>query len=495
MNDIMEVSFIERMNALKADALKTKSNPKYIPSWKPIHDELVQQICQYIQMAYTIGEEVAEEHYKENCVLHSYPTWMDYFSSQDMEVMRFNNKTSSRTKTKRLSSKITTCKLCGGKTHISGKTVVCDECGEVEPIVSKAGKSKSNNLKHTKNKIDCLIGSLPPPNKIQELEKYAGEWMLHMKWLYDWLDFKEKTFKLLKSRFTKAKWLADLQRIYIQNPRDETGTWKMDIEPIEKYKWTYPEYKLIITEFHAMLCECDRFATTEFTMTNMLSKSKEEKIEILKAYYDENKHIPKPKETFIYNGFTYDVGNFINLIKITHEESDFKDEVDQIFGENIRLPGLMFNFLSLSSRKAIDRFTLTESYSYLIHHTFKFPFIKIPPDDVEKILDLIQRFDTWSNEYTAKFKPKSTGLTKSNSKLYTCKLQCILTMPYFFKYIDLAQFLPVKGADTTASIQTDWRIFITSHENKDFIEQYMKTDEENENEKRNGERQVFDGLI
>lgn len=490
----MEGSFIQRLNIYRTDLAKVKNNPKFAQAWGPTQEKLQQEIMNYRQMAYNIGEDAAEEHFNANCILADYPTVMDYMSAVSLDVMRYANKTSSRTKTKRLSSKITSCKVCGGKVHISGKSVICDECGEIEPIVSKTGKSKSNNIKHTKNKIECLIGMMDPPHKIIEIEKYAAEWLLHMKWLYDWLEYKEKTFVMMKSDFTKEKWLNNLHEKYSLHPRDEKGIWSMDIKPIEKYRWRFAEYKLIITEFHAMLCECDRLAANEFLITNMISLNQDKQLPILKAYYEENKRVPQPKETYVYNDVTYDIGNFINMIKLTHREDDFKKEIDDIFNENIRLPGLMFDFLSLSSKKAIDRFTLTEAYSYIIHKTFQFPFMNIPSSDIEKMLELIQHFDLWMNEYATKYKPKSTELKKNNSKLYTCKLQCILKLPYFYKYIELVTFLPEKGEDTVASIQRYWRIFIVARENHDIIEPYLKEYEEADESKIES-RSIFPGLI
>lgn len=490
----MESEFMAMLSQHRADFMKMKNNPKTADAWKETHEQAFQEILEVIQMIHTIGEDAAEEYYNENCIMAHYANVLDFASSVSIDMMRYANKTSNRTKTKRLSSKITTCKICGGKTHISGKTVVCDECGETEVIVSKAGKNKANNLKHSRNKIDCLIGTMKPPDKVIKLEDYAAEWMLNLHWLYDWLEYKEATFKMMKSSFTKAKWLADLYALYIQNPRDETGKWKMNIEPIEKYRWSYSEYKLIITEFHAMLCECDRLARNEYTISNMISKTDDEKYEILEAYYKENHKLPEPKETFTYKNSTYDVGNYINILKLTHDDSEFKHKLDDLFQTDIRLPGLMFNFLSLTSRKALDRFTLTEAYSYLIHHAFHFPYVKISKDDIERILELIQRFDAWMNEQIHKYKPKSTEIKKNNSKLYTCKLQCILQMPYFYKYIELASFLPVKGSDTTAAIQTDWRVFITANENRELVAPYMKEPDEKEDTKTNG-RQIFQGLI
>ena len=237
----MESSFLQQMTSYKAELMKHKNNAKLAEAWTEDKEETLMIVNAVIQMCYTIGDVAAEDYFNENCALADYPSVTDYMSATSMAYMRYANKTSNKTKTKRLSSKITTCKACGGKTHIDGKTVVCDQCGETEVISSKAGKNKANNLKHTKNKIECLIGMMDPPHKIIELENYAAEWMLHLHWLYDWLEYKEKTFKITKTRFTKAKWLADLHAIYSKNPRDETGTWQMDLQPIEKYKWTYNE--------------------------------------------------------------------------------------------------------------------------------------------------------------------------------------------------------------------------------------------------------------
>ena len=50
-------------------------------------------------------------------------------------------------------------------------------------------------------------------------------------------------------------------------------------------------------------------------------------------------------------------------------------------------------------------------------------------------------------------------------------------MPYFYKYAELINYLPVKSPETTAKILSKWNMFETT-EGKDLVEQYYHIDEE-----------------
>lgn len=417
-------------------------------------------------------DELAISEFQSKSKLSYQDTFKDYFSSKpsmNLDALRFTGKTTSKAKAYRATSKIDKCPYCGSATKISGNKMVCTNtsCGNVIDIESKSVKVKAFAMKHTKNKIEMLVGDKDPPKKIVELYPCIEVWLTNLDYLYDWLAYQE-TFKFIKNRVTMGEWLTKFRKIY--KPRG-TGMWKMQIPKTKQFAWTYPEYKMIITQFHSMLMECGRLAQAQFISSNMNSLSDEKIIEIFKSYVEVNGKIkPNVGEIFNYNGENYDVGNFLNQLALTLDDSDLKQEIDKLFGENIRIPGLMTNFLILRSKK-IDRFALTESYSYIIHRVFEISQIFIPNTDIEKMVDLIQEFDN----YVQKNNP-TTSVKKSNSKLYTCKLRCILQLPYFFKYAEIAEYMPVKSEDTTAKIAAEWDRFETN-EGLELVKKYHEVDE------------------
>ena len=90
------------------------------------------------------------------------------------------------------------------------------------------------------------------------------------------------------------------------------------------------------------------------------------------------------------------------------------------------------------------------------------------PDDIERILEIIRNFDNFVREEVA---PTQNG--KKNSKLYVCKLRCILTLPYFHRYAPVADYMTTKSMNTEANIRAYWNLF-KSGRGKDLIDPYYE---------------------
>ena len=262
--------------------------------------------------------------------------------------------------------------------------------------------------------------------------------------------------------------------------------------------WTYLEYKMLMMEFHAMYKECYRLASNqEYVYSNMNILDDDTVIEIMQAFYDANQRLPMVAESFVYQDKTYDVGNFINLMRLSNElDTPLYLKLNDVFGVKICIPGLMCNFL-MQPVKTVERFALTEGYSYVIHRVFKIPYLQMPETDIDKILDLIQAFDAY-------IKKQMQGSTKKyNSTLYVCKLRCIFQIPYFFKYAELVNYLPVKSVDTTAKIMSKWDMFestdgapiVAPYYNIEKNEDGEEEEEEEEVEEEKKERKLFDGFF
>lgn len=472
MEDDSGKEFIEKLVNLRVEGLKLKEDKHLKTVWDESHDAILNQLAALINLAKTVGVSIAEEEFERKCPLAGFETFIDFLTSKSttksLELKRYTGKGSAKTKLNRTTSKIDRCKLCGWPANIQGSKMVCTNpaCGESEEIKTKASKLKVDSMKHTHNKIKMLIGLDDPPGKIVSLSPLIRIWLTDLTYLYDWLRYQE-TFTIVKNRVTLDRWIMMFRGVY--EPRVIDGKiirqWPMQIPDRAEYAWTFSEYKMLIAEFHAMFVECERVSVADYLVTNLQSETEDSIVEIMTAFYMEKHRLPIIGEEFEQGEHTWQVGNYINMMKLSHEESEIKTRLEEVFQRPIKQPGLMTNFLALKCRK-VERHALTEACSYIIHRTFHVPYVNIPPDDIEKILEIIRNFDAFVRE-------TSSSNRKTNSKLYVCKLRCILTLPYFHRYASIADYMTTKSMNTMANITAFWNLF-KSGPGKELIDPYYE---------------------
>lgn len=505
MNEANEIAneFIEKLERLHAEGVKIRDNEKLKEVWTEKENEILEQLEELISLAQTTSAKIAEKEFNEDCPLASHQTFMAYLinkPSQNLDLLRFTNKGTARTKVNRTTSKIDKCRYCGAPARIQGSKMVCTSptCGESEEIVSKTSKLKVNAMKHSKNKIQALIGSKEPPKKIQDLYPLIEIWITDLHYLFDWLHYQE-TFAYMRNPITFAGWMKEFR----MSSRFGKCEIPMKIEQTKEEAWTFIEYKLIIGEFWSMLNECNRLSQADYTRSNMNSLDDDKVYEIMEAYHAceldkpdvKTVSLPKPCQTFEYKGINYDIGNYINHMCLTNEESPIRTKLESLFECQICVPGLMTNYLTLTTNK-VERHALTEGYAYIIHRAFRIPYSNIDEDDIERMLEIIQAFDAYVRSLS-----KDTT-KKHNSQLYVCKIRCILSLPYFFKYAPVATYMTVKSPDTASKIGAQWDRFTTGV-GKELIDQYYDIPEEHKEvppddsscEPTTQSRRIFDGLI
>ena len=528
--------FINKLQTLKAEGMKLKSSKQLGDIWKPEFDAVINQLDELISIAQFEQVETAEAEFEATCPLYGKPSFSNYIisqkstsSSEQLNVMRYTNTAGGKVRVNRASSKIGKCKLCGSKTKIEGDKVIClnPSCANEVEIASKTNRSKTGALKHSHNKLEMLLGLKNPPKKILDIVQYIEIWLTDLNYLLDWLEYKENKFTVSKTNNTMQKWFTDFKMIYV--PKKSNVYWNEDdpsmrIIPKEpRYSWEYQEYKMLITEFHAMVEEIERLGKSMYTTSNVDSLSDDAIVELYADYYKKTGKIPDLDVKYTYKGETYDIGNYINNLKLTCDDSDVKKRLDQLFGVNIHMPGLMVNYVELTGKRKTDRFTLTESYSYIIHNVFKIKYVEMSETDINNILNLIKEFDAFVRSQN------KDDTHKLNSKLYTCKLKCIMILPYFYnKYeIDLDEekrkqekikdlqlkintgklegadvtelekklkelknekpvsrfikYIPTKSIDTTNNISTLWQEFMST-DGKDIVSKYDVQDEKTSDE-------------
>lgn len=500
MNEANDIAseFIEKLERLHAEGIKIRDNEKLKEVWSPAEDEILEQLEELIDLARTTSAQIAESELNEYCPLAGHQSFMAYLinkPSQNLDLLRFTNKGTARTKVNRTTSKIDKCRYCGAPAKIQGSKMVCTSptCGESEEIVSKTSKLKVNAMKHSKNKIQALIGSKEPPKKIQDLYPLIEIWITDLHYLFDWLHYQE-TFAYMRNPITFDSWMKEFRLV----SRFKQDSIPMKIEQTKESAWTFLEYKLIIGEFWSMLNECNRLSQADYTRSNMGSLDDDKIYEIMKSYCETKKDssvspIPAPCETFEYEGLNYDIGNYINEMRLSNESSNIRTRLESLFGCPMCIPGLMTNYLMLTTNK-VERHALTEGYAYIVHRAFRIPYSSIDEDDIERMLEIIQAFDAYVRSLS-----KDTT-KKHNSQLYVCKIRCILSLPYFFKYAPVADYMTVKSPDTAAKIGAQWDRF-TSGVGKELIDQYydipgQTNDVAQPNSQPETEpRRIFDGLI
>lgn len=492
MNDIAS-EFVDKLIRLRDEGLKIRDDERIPGVWTEHEDEIIEQLEELIDLAST-SPTIAENEYERECPIARYQTFMDYLISrpeQNLDLLRFTNRGTARTKVNRRSSKIDICRCCGAPARIEGSKMKCTspDCGEEEEITSKTSKLKVNAMKHSRNKIETLIGTKEPPKKILDLYPLIELWITDLSYLFDWLHYQE-TFTYMRNPITFEGWIREFRR----NSRYRSREIPMHIEQTEEQAWSFNEYKLIIGELWSMLNECNRLAQSDYTRSNMMSLSDAQVLAVFEAYHIEHPTLPKVSETFEFKNNNYDIGNYINNMALSHEESSIKTKLESIFSVKIRIPGLMCNYFTLTTNK-IERHALTEGYSYIVHRVFRIPYYSIPNDDIERMLEIIQAFDA----YVRTLYKDTTS--KHNSQLYVCKIRCILSLPYFYKYAPVATYMTMKSPDTASKICAQWDRFTTGV-GRELVDKYYNIPDDARHEEqaeeepdRNTSRHVFDGLI
>ena len=244
------------------------------------------------------------------------------------------------------------------------------------------------------------------------------------------------------------------------------------IEPKPENMWEYEVYKLLTDELFLLLENAKRYSKNK--SSNMEALPKEDIIHIFEEYIKQHgKRIPTVTDTFNFNNEVYEIGAFVNKLSLIYAapEGSIKNSIEKLFNQSLTMPGLMFNFNDVyeQSDNVPKRYGFGQEYIYIIHTTFNVPYINIPQQDKNAIIQLILTF----NDYYKKEAYKRCG-KDCNAPLFCCSLTCILTqLPYFHKYKDILKFIPTKDRGTSSHIKSEWFKFICKQ--PDIIKRYAES--------------------
>lgn len=486
-----------RITELIAEGEKLKGNKHISDHWDEDDDRLLltlREIYDSIDCAFEMAEAMFN-----GTPFERYHSFGDYLASKNkkanLEIRRFLGQGTARTKTTRTKTRITSCAFCGSQNlEIDDGNIVCKDCGHTRGVISNVPRAKSESLKHTKNMIELLIGVKKPPKKIEELFKYIKIWITDLSYIHDWLPY-EDTFKTRRKQMKSVEWFDRFESLYVSSHTSPCPIRNKDYKATADDPWTFNEYRMLVTEFHALLQECGRLK--DKVVHNL--PSDEHRIEsIFRAWREANPGTNQPSwsAVFEYEGNEYQIGNYVTFLALTHDQSDFKDRLDAIVGERIRLPGLMVNYFSIpTSATTVEPHSLTGNCAYVMHLAFSIPYIHIPSEDIARMLSIVSAFDAYVRDVIPKREHKV------NSMLYSCKLRHILSLPYFYKYAGIARFMTEKSAQTITAIENWWVQFRYSKEGTAAVAPYLTSETPTSEqpadlyEPLDKKKQVFIGMI
>ena len=524
-------SLLKKLYDFRNEAINVKNDQTPGNPWSEDEERHMRNLELWVRIAENEPEMSIE--YFQQSPMFRHDSFKEFLSSTSYEWASFYGKAGNKIRTSRATSRVSICPKCESMTKIEGDRCICtnNRCGYSWQITTSSSKAAVDPMKHTKNKIEMLIGTKHPPRKIVDLLPQIIIWLTDLNYLYDWLRYKDQNI-VQKDSISFDEWMFELRKIY--KPKDGTKKWAMIISQEPQYAWTFLEFKLIISEMSGMLTECVRRSSIQFTRSNMKNLSDDMIVKIAEAYIakqnpntsqtsensnhanssldlklsmgdddidlddldldildDEPKHmveagstliewkpkLPKKGEVFECDGKFWDIGNYINMLALEFVETPIKTKLSDMFKEKIRMPGLMWPFDWNDPCSYVpEKHMFTEAYSFCIHECFKVPYTIIPVPDIQKIIKIIEMFDRYVHDCVVKNNPNP--IKKINSMLYSCKLFCILSLPYFYKYHEVCNYIPVKSRETTGSIRAWWNKFSTDIKFREFLAPYKVKSEE-----------------
>ena len=503
----MENQQYKRLIALIEDGEAMKSDSRSDSFWCDELDSVLETLMSIRDM-FSMNSGVAEESFREQEIF-SYSSFKDYTATKYLSASRIYNKSGMKARNIRASTKKLSCPLCHGRNiKTDGQNLVCmnPDCKNIIPISSiETGHSIVSKTKHVSDKLSILTGIKNPPISVLNIREHLAVWLRKLSFIKDFLYSKGKAYA---NRF-----LSEYATVLYENGRNSaidrekikrkigsmyayssTGRITLNLDygelPNEpEFAYSFKEYKLMVTEFCAMLNECSRLYEAKYINSTILTNDDDKIVELFTAFIDEHHRAPVEKETFKFGKESFDIGNFITYLKLTYGDPDterlvalldplFIAGVPSLDRSPLRIAGLMFPFIHVAQSKGgkesivPKRYTFTENYGFLIHEIFRIPHITIDPHDKEYIIDIIVRFDDFSSK---------TLVGGRNSKIYSAKLQLIFNMPYFVKYRELIHYLPLKAGDTSDLISKVWGQFCVQE--NDFISRFHQPREETNDNK------------
>ena len=320
-------------------------------------------------------------------------------------------------------------------------------------------KDTNNEAKHITKQINIVTGTLnTPPAQVNKILPYINEWFINRTHIYEWLIFSNR------------------YQLFIEKYKEEMNTiidetfFKQTIKPGVKNLCPYAEFKMFCDEFY-MLTE--RIKNYEAYKSNVHYLTPEQQIQLCQYYISiYGQKLPADDFIFEINEQKFQLGTYLVFWKThdIHFENPIHQQLNQIFNQNIILPGLIFEFNNIKGQKGkiLQKYNYQQNYMFIIKDVYKIEPIEIIPRDKSKIIEIMIDFNNFVKQL------KSTEENKKhNACLWQVVLMLVLKMPYYRCYSSIIPILPIKSIMTTLEIQEHWAFYRLLK--KEYLKPYLTT--------------------
>lgn len=424
---------------------------KFPHIWSPEYDELIEKLKNINNIA--ILDEFNAQSKFRSLGISKFNTFGDYIKSVDINTskIKFNNH-------HKIVQKKLICRHCGSSqiTITKEGIYVCKKCGS--EIVSKGNtqllaKETIDTSKHIVKQLNTLTGRINPPNALNKILPYLEIWFIERKYIKDYLIYVNQL------DHWKNKYL------FLSGETIDDSYFDEVVERKPESLCSYKIFKLYTDTFYEMT---NLIKTYSSFSNNMSVLQEDEILEICRAYYNDNQRMPSNNEIYEYKGIKYEIGKYIisKMFVDINSKTSIKQNLNDIFKTNIRMPGLMFDYSKVYGSDNIPKkFTYQQNYIFIIHKIYNIEYYNILESDKQIICDIMMKF----NAFVKDVKSKQSG-KNHNSCLWQISLLYVFELPWFRCYKDIIKILPIKISNTTTGIGEMWTKFkITNHE---YISKY-----------------------
>lgn len=427
---------------------------KFPHIWSPEYDELIEKLKNINNIA--ILDEFNAQSKFRSLGISKFNTFGDYIKSVDINTskIKFNNH-------HKIVQKKLICRHCGSSqiTITKEGIYVCKKCGS--EIVSKGNtqllaKETIDTSKHIVKQLNTLTGRINPPTALNKILPYLEIWFIERKYIKDYLIYVNQL------EHWKNKYL------FLSGETIDDSYFDEIVERKPESLCSYKIFKLYTDTFYEMT---NLIKTYSSFSNNMSILQEDEILEICRAYYNDNQRMPSNNEIYEYKGIKYEIGKYIisKMFVDINSKTSIKQNLNDIFKTNIRMPGLMFDYSKVYGSDNIPKkFTYQQNYIFIIHKIYNIEYYNILESDKQIICDIMMKF----NAFVKDVKSKQSG-KNHNSCLWQISLLYVFELPWFRCYKDIIKILPIKISNTTTGIGEMWTKFkITNHE---YISKYTSS--------------------
>ncbi len=460
---LIESQYNDKLNTFIDSVHKFKDEYSTAGVWNESYDlmletlERAQNICEFNYME--------AKKMTDDMVCFKYETFQQYVYNNT----KGTNVKGSNARTKMLrQNRSTSCPLCKIECVNDDGILKCPNCRHeiTREKTSQITNSISNNEKHIIKQMEKIRGIDKLPQAINKIQPFIKLWLTDMKYLKKYLIYTNSLYKFIIN--------------YNEIATDTIGEeyFAKVIPDVPENKHEYEIYLLLMSKFYSMTETCVSMSNIT---SNMSQLNDDQVLKVINDWYSSIGRPVIPSYNYVNDSelehvccdvtgkttksIKYEIGNYFMMLGLIAEYDTYHVKTKIATALNIEpdvltLPGLMFNFKDYFSLKdkVPQSYNYSENYNSISHYTFKTEYQSIPATDINKMIEIILRFN---NYY--KINSQRNSMTKSNSPLFVCTFKLIIMgLSYFNKYIDALSAISDKRTTSTTKdiIGKQWLQFL-----------------------------------